>query len=152
MLAAFGALSLSTAATSKKTRLPFLRRIVKTSFVRRCKMMGLSVDPVPPPQKLLTILYKLPIDVSDNEWDDEVTEFLVHEVKVGIDQLVCPLCDTLGRLATKEMLEAHLEWDHLEIDASWRRARDGVSRNPFHECCCLLTNTELGACIGASWR
>ena len=34
MIAAFGALSLSTAATSKKRRLPFLPRIVRTSFLK----------------------------------------------------------------------------------------------------------------------
>ena len=152
MIAAFGTLSLSTAPISKKRRLPFLRRVVRASFLRRCKMMGFSVNPVPPYGQILTILYKLPIDVSDNEWDNEVTEFLVHEVKLGMDQLVCPLCDTLGCVVTKEMLEAHLEWDHVEVEASWRKANHGVSRNPLFECCCLLTSTELGACVGASRR
>jgi hypothetical protein len=131
MMTALGALSLSTAATSKKRRLPFLRRVARTSFLRRCKMIGLAVNSVPPKEQILTILYKLPIDISDNEWDNEVTEFLVHEVKLGVDQLVCPLCDTLGCLVTKEMLEAHMEWDHLEVEASWRKAKDGVSRNPL---------------------
>ena len=93
--------------------------------------MGLAVNPVPPWGQTLTIFYKLPIDASDNEWVDEVTEFLVHEVKLGVDQLVCPLCDTLGCLVTKEMLEVHLDWDHVEVDVSWRKAKDGVSRNPL---------------------
>jgi hypothetical protein len=152
MIAAFGALSLSTAATSKKRRLPFLPRIVRTSFLRRCKMTGVAVDPVSSQGQLLTILYKFPLDVSDDEWDNEVTEYLVHEVKLAMDQLVCPLCDILGYFVTKEMLEAHLEWDHLEAEASWRKAKDGVSRNPLVKCCCLLTSTELGARVGASWR
>jgi hypothetical protein len=129
MMAAFGALSLSTAATSKKRRLPFLRRIVRNSFLRRCRMMGLAVNPVPPQGQTLAIFYKLPIEVSDNEWVNEVTEFLVYEVKLGVDQLVCPLCDTLGHLVTKEMLEVHLDWDHVEVDVSWRKAKDSVSHN-----------------------
>ena len=114
--------------------------------------MGLTMDVVSARRRLLTVLYKFPIDVSDNEWDNEVTEFLVHEVKLSMDDLVCPLCDTLGRLFTKEILEAHLEWDHLEMEASWRKAKDGVSHKPLVECCRLLTSTELGTCIGASWE
>lgn len=152
MIASFGALSLSTAATSKKRRLPFLRRNVRTSFLRRCKAMDLITDVASARQQLLTVLYKFPIDDSDNEWDDEVTEFLVHEVKQPMDDLVCPLCDTLGRLFTKEILEAHLEWDHLEVEASWRKGKDGVSRKPLVERCCLLTSAELGTCVGASWE
>jgi len=152
MIASFGALSLSTAATSKKRRLPFLRRNVRTSFLGRCKTMGLTMDVVSAQRRLLTILYKFPIDVSDDEWDSEVTEFLVHEVKLSIDDLVCPLCDTLGRLFTKEILEAHLKWDHLEVEANWRKAKDGVSRKPLVECCHLLTSAELGTCVGASWE
>jgi hypothetical protein len=150
MIASFGALSLSTAATSKKRRLPFLRRNVKTSFLRRCKTKGLTMDLVPARRPLLTVIYKFPIDLSDDEWDNEVTEFLVHEVKLSIDDLVCPLCDTLGRLLTKEILEAHLEWDHLEVEASWRKAKDGVSRKPLVECHRLLMSTELDTRLGTS--
>jgi hypothetical protein len=150
MIASFGALSLSTAAISKKRRLPFLRRNVRTSFLRRCKTKGVTMDVDPTQGQLLTVLYKFPIDLSDDEWDNEVTEFLVHGVKLPIDDLVCPLCDTLGRLLTKEILEAHLEWDHLEVEASWRKAKDGVSHKPLVECCRLLMSTVLDTCIGAS--
>ena len=151
MMTAFGALSLSTATAAKKRRLPFLRRIVRTSFLRRCQVMGLAVDSISLQTQSLTILYKMPIDVSDNESDNELTEYAVHEVKVAVDQLVCPLCDTLGRLTTKEILEAHLEWDHPEVEASWLKRENRVSCNLI-ECCCLLTKTELGACVGTSSR
>ncbi|KAH9968247.1 hypothetical protein BC827DRAFT_487818 [Russula dissimulans] len=124
MLAAFGALSLSTAIAAKKRRLPFLRRIVRTSFFRRCRMMGVALDSVASQTQSLTILYKIPMDLSDNESDNEVTEYSVYEVKLAVDQLLCPLCDTLGRLITKEMLEAHLKWDHIEVEASWRIRKD----------------------------
>jgi hypothetical protein len=100
---------------------------------------------------LLTILYKVPIDLSDNELDNEVAEYVVHKVKIAEDQLVCPLCDTLGRLETKEILEAHLEWDHVEVEATWGKGKDGVSRDLLVEGCFLLMSTELGACIGAPW-
>ncbi|KAH9990944.1 hypothetical protein BJV74DRAFT_836416 [Russula compacta] len=126
MMAAFGALSLSTATAAKKRRLPFLRRIVRTNFLRRCQVMGLAVDSISLQTQSLTILYKMPLDVSDNESDNELTEYAVHEVKVAIDQLVCPLCDTLGRLTTKEILEAHLEWDHPEVEASWLKRENGT--------------------------
>lgn len=152
MIAAFGALSLSTVTAAKKSRLPFLRRIVRTSFLRRCQMIGLAVNSVSSQMQPLAILYKMPIDVSENEWDDEVTEYAVHKVKLTLDQLVCPLCDTLGRLNTKEMLEAHLEWDHLEVETSWRKRKNGVSRSLHVECCCLLISTELGDRDRASWR
>ncbi|KAF8480158.1 hypothetical protein DFH94DRAFT_462959 [Russula ochroleuca] len=125
MIASFGALSLSTVTAAKKRRLPFLRRIVRTSFLRRFQMMGLAVNSVSPRTQPLTILYKMPIDISENEWDDEVTEYAVHKVKLTLDQLVCPLCDILGRLNTKEMLEVHLEWDHLEVETSWRKKKNG---------------------------
>lgn len=152
MIAAFGALSLSTVTAAKKKRLPFLRRVVRTSFLRRCQMIGLAVNSISPQTQTLTILYKMPIDVSENEWDDEVTEYAAHKVKLTLDQLVCPLCDILGRIITKEMLEAHLEWDHPEVETSWRKRKNGVSRSLYVECCCLLMGTELGACVGASWR
>jgi hypothetical protein len=150
MIASFGALSLSTVTAAKKRRLPFLRRIVRTSFLRRFQMMGLAVNSVSPRTQPLTILYKMPIDISENEWDDEVTEYAVHKVKLTLDQLVCPLCDILGRLNTKEMLEVHLEWDHLEVETSWRKKKNGVSRSLHVERCCLLISTELGACGRAS--
>jgi hypothetical protein len=131
MIEAFGALSLSTIAAAKKKRLPFLRRVVRNSFFRRCQSMGLAAEPVLPPTQLLAVLYKVAIDISDNESDSDVTEFAVYEVKLAFDKLVCPLCDTVGRLTTKAMLEAHLEWDHLEVEASWRKRPNGVSCPPF---------------------
>ncbi|KAI0251947.1 hypothetical protein BJV78DRAFT_400963 [Lactifluus subvellereus] len=131
MLEAFGTLSLSTTAATKKRRLPFLRRIVRNSFFRRCQSMGLAVNPVLSPTQFLAVLYKMAIDVSDDELDNDVTEFVIYEVKLPFDKLVCPLCDTLGRLITKEMLEAHLEWDHFEVEASWRKKQNGVSRAFF---------------------
>jgi hypothetical protein len=152
MIAAFGALSLSTVTAAKKRRLPFLRRLVRASFLRRCQRMDLAVNSVLPQTQPLTILYKMPIDVSENEWDDEVTEFAVHKAKLTLDQLICPLCDILGRLVTKEMLKAHLEWDHSEVETSWRERKNGVSRSLHVECCRLLISTELGACVGAPWQ
>jgi hypothetical protein len=134
MIAAFGALSLSTVSAAKKRRLPFLRRNVRTSFLRRYQMMDLAVNPVSPQTQSLTILYKMPIDVSENEWDDEVTEYAVHKVKLTLDQLVCPLCDILGRLITREMLEAHLKWDHRDVETSWRKRKNGVSSSLHARC------------------
>lgn len=131
MIAAFGTLSLSTTAATKKRRLPFLRRIVRNSFFRRCRSIGLAVDPVSSPTRFLAVLYKMAIDVSDDDLDNDVTEFVVYEVKLSFDKLVCPLCDTLGRLITKEMLEAHLEWDHFEVEASWRKKKNEVSKAIF---------------------
>ena len=131
MIATFGALSLSTVTAAKKRRLPFLRRNVRKSFPRRCQMMGLAVHPLSPQMQSLTILYKMPIDVSENEWDDEVTEYAVYKVKLTLDQLVCPLCDILGRFITmkvldpREMLEAHLKWDHRDVETSWRKRKTG---------------------------
>ena len=127
MIAAFGALSLSTVTAAKKRRLPFLRRNVRTSFLRRCKMMDLAVNPVSSQTQSLTILYKMPIDASESEWDDEVTEYAVYKVKLTLDQLVCPLCDILGRLITRERLKAHLKWDHRDVETSWRKRKNGVS-------------------------
>jgi hypothetical protein len=115
-------------------------------------MIGLAVNSILPRAQTLTILYKMPLDVSENEWDNEVTEYAVHKVKLTLDRLVCPLCDILGRLITKEMLEAHLEWDHPEVETSWRKRKNGVSRSVQVECCCLLISTELRACVGASGR
>jgi len=152
MIAAFGALSLSTITVAKKRRLLFLRRNVRTSFLRRCKLMNLAVDPVSSQTHSLTILYKMPIDVSENEWDDEVTEYAVHKVKLTLDQLVCPLCDILGRLITREMLEAHLKWDHRDVETSWRERKIGVSSGLHDNFCYLLMSTELGTCVGAFWR
>jgi hypothetical protein len=127
MMAAFETLSLSVAAAAQKKRLPFLRRVVKTSFRRRCHRMGIVLDPVSPPTQALSVLYKLAIDVSENESDDDVTVYSVHKVNLAIDKLLCPLCDTLGGIRSKEMLEAHIQWDHSDVEASWRQRQSGVS-------------------------
>ncbi|KAH9057994.1 hypothetical protein EDB83DRAFT_1044072 [Lactarius deliciosus] len=108
MMAAFGTLSLSVAAAAHTRRLPFLRRVVKTSFRRRCQRTGI-----------------LAIDVSEDESDNDVTVYSVHKVKLAIDKLLCPLCDTLGGIHSKEMLEAHMEWDHSDVEASWRQKQGG---------------------------
>ncbi|KAF8273700.1 hypothetical protein EI94DRAFT_1782910 [Lactarius quietus] len=121
MMAAFGTLSLSVAAASQKRRLPFLRRVVKTSFRRRCQRTGIALDSVSSPTQVLTILYKLAIDVSENESDGDVTVYSVHKVKLAMDKLLCPLCDTIGVISSKEMLQAHIEWDHSDVEASWRQ-------------------------------
>ncbi len=127
MIAAFGTLSLSVAAAAKQRRLPFLRRVVKTSFRRRCQRMGI-MDSISPSMQTLTVLYKLAIDVSEDESDDGVTVYSTHKVKLSADKLFCPLCDTLGGVSSKEMLEAHVEWDHTEVEASWRQKESGVSQ------------------------
>ena len=135
MMAAFGTLSLSVAAAAQKRRLPFLRRIVRTSFRRRCQRTGIVLDSVSPPTQALTVLYKLAIDISEDESDDDVIVYSVHKVKLAIDKLLCPLCDTLGGISSKEILEAHVEWDHSEVEASWRQKQAGVSRcYPFRAC------------------
>jgi hypothetical protein len=128
MMAAFGTLSLSVAAAAQKCRLPFLRRVVKASFRRRCQRMGIKLDSVSPPTQALIVLYKLANDVSENESDDGVIVYSVHKVKLAIDKLLCPLCDTLGGISSKEMLEAHIEWDHSDVEASWRQKQSGVSQ------------------------
>lgn len=125
MIAAFGALSLSTVTAAKKRRLPFLPRNVRKTFRCLCKTKGLAVDPVSPQTQSLIILYKMPIDISENEWDDEVTEYAVHKVKLTPDQLVCPLCDIWARFNTREMLEAHLKWGHRDVETSWRKRKNG---------------------------
>ncbi len=96
--------------------------------------MGLAVNSDSPQAQSLIILYKIPIDVSENEWDDEVTEYAVHKVKLALDQLVCPLCDVLGRLITREVLEAHLKWDHRDVERSWRKRKNGVSCSLHVKC------------------
>ncbi|KAI0305170.1 hypothetical protein B0F90DRAFT_1167705 [Multifurca ochricompacta] len=125
MTAAFGALSLSTTAAAKKRHLPFLRRIVRSSFHRRCQKRGLATVPTSPSTQLLTICYKMAMDVSDSGLYNDPTEYVVYKVELTVGKLVCPLCDTLGGITTKEMLEAHLEWDHLEMEPSWRQKQSG---------------------------
>lgn len=127
MIAAFGTLSLSVAAAAQKCRLPFLRRVVKTSFRRRCQRKGIVLNSVSSPAQALTVFYKLAIDVSENESDDDVIVYSVHKVKLAIVKLLCPLCDTLGGINSKEMLEAHIEWDHSDVEAIWEK-RGGVSQ------------------------
>jgi hypothetical protein len=146
MMAAFGTLSLSVAAASQKRRLPFLRRIVKTSFRRRCQRMGIALNSVSSPTQVLTILYKLAIDVSENESDDDVTVYSVHKVKLAIDKLLCPLCDTLGGISSKKMLEVHLEWDHSDVEASWRQKQNGVSVVLIEPALLTIVTAELGTC------
>ncbi len=88
-------------------RLPFLLRDLRRRFYARCEQLGVPVytDKRTP---RLKILYT-GAGAEDSEYVARVD-----------GSWVCPLCNLLGALRTREMLDCHLRWDHAEVFCEWQ--------------------------------
>lgn len=115
LMEALEALTLRTAKLQKKHRLPFLLRNLRKVFHARCRendIPTLASESEYGKPALVKVVYRLAgqpeFEGSTDGWD-------------------CPLCE-LYKLETREMLDAHFEWDHAMCDIVWDTSvTNGVS-------------------------
>ncbi|KDR68380.1 hypothetical protein GALMADRAFT_161032 [Galerina marginata CBS 339.88] len=111
LIAAVEALTLSAIRMQKTSCLPFLLRNLRKGFLKRCSRLLVPIYPI-----------------------DQEIELHVHYESAGgavyqteVSDWQCPLCDLLGILPTREMLDCHLRWDHPEVYCEWHEMDDHES-------------------------
>ena len=104
LISAFEAISLSTIRVHQTCQLPFLVRNLRWGFMHRCRELHVPIYP------------------DNSEIDLQIFyEFIGgHVYQTEIDRWGCPMCDFLGNIRTREMLDCHLRWDHPEIYYEWQ--------------------------------
>ena len=111
LVAAVEALTLSSIRMQKTSQLPFLLRNIRHGFLLRCRRLQVPV---------YTDGRDLSFSVQYSYLDDGV-----YQVD-GLSAWLCPLCNLLGALKTREMLDCHLRWDHPEVYCEWQ----GIDETP----------------------
>lgn len=114
LLAAFEPLSITTRLRLHKS-LPFLMRNLRKGFLVKCATIGIPTAPKDAPSPSMQIIYRYLIhDDSDHPLEDDWEEIAGEST-----EWVCPICDLHGVMATREMVEYHLQNDHDEVQATW---------------------------------
>ncbi|KJA26834.1 hypothetical protein HYPSUDRAFT_1032560 [Hypholoma sublateritium FD-334 SS-4] len=98
-------LSSTTIRMRATHRLPFLVRELRRGFHGRCSELLVPVFKDKRVPKL-EVVYS---GVGDEEYVARVE-----------GSWLCPLCDLLGPLRTREILDCHLRWDHAEVFYEWQ--------------------------------
>ncbi|KAF9022216.1 hypothetical protein BDZ89DRAFT_1163360 [Hymenopellis radicata] len=87
------------------SRLPFLRRNLRTGFYLACKRTGIKTDTLPeslaPEVDILFTIHTSDPDIS-------------HSTKMR--GWHCPFCNQHNAFKTQQMLLIHLKWDHSEFE------------------------------------
>jgi hypothetical protein len=122
-------LTLSVTCMQELHRLPFLRRNLRRGFLNYCRARGLRTEldcEVPS----VAVVFKL----ADSELPP-------HEASVTSYE--CPLCQLHFPFQTKQMLETHLDRDHVEVRTSWQEIRNvSLSLLMIHSCSFHLGKME----------
>lgn len=111
---AFQLHTLPTDIFQEAKQLPFLTRNLRQSFQSLCHNLGIPVTPFPHDQQG-TVLVRYE-HVANASFERSVPKWF------------CPLCNLLGRLATREMLTIHLKTYHREIYTEWLQPTDNELR------------------------
>ncbi|KAF9558211.1 hypothetical protein CPC08DRAFT_563452 [Agrocybe pediades] len=113
LIAAFGNLSLSTLRMQTTRQLPFLVRNLRQGFLARCRKLS------------------VPIYHGNREIDLQIQYQFAggHVYEADLDSWRCPLCDLLGEIRTREMLDCHMQWDHSEVYYEWQYLDDSEKNN-----------------------
>ena len=114
LVAAVEALTLSSIRMQKTSQLPFLLRNLRHGFLLRCRRLQVPV---------YSDGRDISFSVHYNHLDDGV-----YQVD-GLSAWHCPLCDLLGTIKTREMLNCHLHWDHPEVFFEWEDIDGTAVRN-----------------------
>lgn len=112
LIVAIEALSLSCVRMQKARQLPFLRKNLRSGFIRRCLSLGVpttSDKTARPPS--ICVRYEHVANLSYETW---------------ISAWLCPLCELHGEMKTREMLSSHLHWDHNEVYVEWGEGQKEV--------------------------
>ena len=107
LLKALEALTLTDVRLQKSHRLPFLVRNVREAFKARCQALQIATTKSATSSEQPTEV-RLRYRLSDGD------EFMGRMV-----DWLCPLCKLFGSFSTREMLDAHLKWDHPNCDINW---------------------------------
>ncbi|KAF8906729.1 hypothetical protein CPB84DRAFT_1844201 [Gymnopilus junonius] len=111
LLSAVQALTLPTIRMQTTKQLPFLLRNLRKGFYSRCRKFCLPIyhdgrDIV------LQVHY---------EYAGGIT------YKAEVSKWQCPLCNLFGTFPTREMLNFHLQMDHLEVYYDWQELNDSFA-------------------------
>ncbi|KAJ3725964.1 hypothetical protein C8R42DRAFT_718219 [Lentinula raphanica] len=92
--------------------LPFLRRNLRIAF--KGSFMQTTTLIQAPHEVILRVLLRATSDQS--RWS------------FSLNTWSCPLCNLLGELESREMLETHLHWHHSEVNVFWLKENDSEWR------------------------
>jgi len=127
LVAAVEALSLSSIRMQQTSQLPFLLRNLRHGFLSRCRRLQVPV-------------FSDGRGVSLSVHYDTI-DGAAYQVD-GVSAWMCPLCDLLGVLKTRDMLDCHLHWDHPEVYFEWQGVDETsvciVAGNISHVTHCLF--------------
>lgn len=139
LLQSFRTATLDCPRLQRLKRLPYLPRNVRIGFLARCKSLGINISATPLSSPI-RVLYRDALPASPNM---PRTTYLTYRASMTI--LSCPLCDLHGTFHSKDMLNAHFEWDHEEITVTWKSSSDiTLTRDT------LLLNPSAGLVVESS--
>jgi hypothetical protein len=111
-------------------RLPFLQRALRVGFTAACDAAGLATTPAlrvlaagearagHDEYAVFELWSRPPVDAPPSPGEDHRVRRTM-KMNIGREGWSCPLCVLHGELADREMLVAHLDWDHAEVDVLW---------------------------------
>jgi hypothetical protein len=102
-------------------KLPFLARNLRRSFMYTCHARGVPVYPASNSPIPIQLTYRYPVEPRIDMLGNRPATDGWAEYQETLGQWRCPLCDLLGVLNTKEMLQFHLTNDHPEVSATWTK-------------------------------
>jgi hypothetical protein len=115
-------ISLVTIRLASLRRLPFMLRNLREGFLGRCKSLGIATSHRLPPSKTITVVYSCTVQVNeDRSFERQVTRTTMRDWK-------CPLCELHGAFLSRQILSAHLRWDHSNVDFALDMVRHTCSR------------------------
>ncbi|KAI0053124.1 hypothetical protein FA95DRAFT_1552611 [Auriscalpium vulgare] len=100
-------------------RLPYLSRNLRIGFKAYCSRNGITVAPETRSGDPVRLLIRLVEPASSDSEDPDDGNVSRYQAKLM--RWKCPLCDTHGLpgFNNKDMLDAHLSWDHSEVSFKW---------------------------------
>ncbi|TFK41516.1 hypothetical protein BDQ12DRAFT_678115 [Crucibulum laeve] len=108
LLAAMESLTLSSVLMRHHRQLPFRRKNLRAGFEHRCRALNI---PTTASTSVISVLVRY--------------EYLEHACyEAHISEWLCPLCDLHDTFKNRDMLAAHLGWDHQEVFVEWNELTD----------------------------
>jgi len=110
-------ISLVTIRLASLHRLPFMLRNLREGFLSRCKSLGIDTSRSFPPPKPITVVYNCAARTAeDRSPEQQVTRTTMRDWK-------CPFCELHGTFLSRQILSAHLRWDHSDVSFVWDMVR-----------------------------
>ena len=113
LIEALEGISLTTIRLATLHRLPFKLRNLREGFLSRCKSLGMDTFHRVPPPRLVTVVYSCVVRVAEDRSPER------QETRTTMPDWRCPLCELHATFPLRQILNAHLQWDHSEVDFVW---------------------------------